>query len=71
MHRSIEIDDLHEDEVRILRDFVSFLKKRKKISGKEEKEWGSLAVNNFAEDWENEKDSLYDNWKEFYHVQER
>lgn len=31
--------------------------------------WGSLAIRGFAEDWENQKDAIYDNWKKYYHVQ--
>lgn len=36
----------------------------------EEKEWLKLAVASFAKDWENEKDSIYDNWRERYHLPE-
>ena len=31
--------------------------------------WGSLAISGFAEDWENQKDAIYDNWEKYYHVQ--
>ena len=31
--------------------------------------WGSLAISGFAEDWENQKDAIYDNWENYYHVQ--
>ena len=31
--------------------------------------WGSLAISEFAEDWENQKDAIYDNWENYYHVQ--
>ncbi len=33
------------------------------------KQWDSLAISGFAEDWENEKDAIYDNWEKYYHVQ--
>lgn len=34
-----------------------------------DKHWGSLAISGFAEDWENQKDAIYDNWEKYYHVQ--
>lgn len=34
-----------------------------------DKQWGSLATSGFAEDWENQKDAIYDNWEKYYHVQ--
>ena len=33
------------------------------------KQWDSLAISGFAEDWENQKDAIYDNWEKYYHVQ--
>jgi len=36
-----------------------------------DREWGNLAMSSFANDWNNEKDAIYDNWKERYHVQKR
>ena len=33
-----------------------------------DKQWGDLAINSFASDWENEKDALYDDWRERYDV---
>lgn len=36
-----------------------------------DREWGNLAMSSFASDWNNEKDAIYDNWKERYHVQKR
>ena len=36
-----------------------------------DREWGNLAMSSFAVDWDNEKDAIYDNWKEHYHVQKR
>lgn len=34
-----------------------------------DKHWGSLAISVFAENWENQKDAIYDNWEKYYHVQ--
>ena len=31
------------------------------------KQWDSLAISGFAEDWENEKDAIYDNWEKHCH----
>ncbi len=33
-----------------------------------EKEWPALAAASFICDWENEKDAIYDNWEEQYHI---
>jgi AbrB family looped-hinge helix DNA binding protein len=33
-----------------------------------EKEWSALAATSFIKDWENEKDAIYDNWEEQYHI---
>ncbi|MBI5787453.1 MAG: hypothetical protein HZA78_01165 [Candidatus Schekmanbacteria bacterium] len=73
MIKTIDIHDLTEEQVKLVQEFVEFL--RKKFSPKQivtekmkEKEWAILAIASFAEDWENEKDAVYDNWKELYHV---
>jgi len=34
----------------------------------EETEWSLLSHQAFAEDWESEEDSIYDNWREHYGV---
>ena len=36
-----------------------------------DKEWGNLAMSSFVNDWNNEKDAIYDNWKDLYRVQKR
>lgn len=36
-----------------------------------DKQWGSLAISGFVNDWENEKDAIYDKWEYHYHVQKR
>jgi len=37
----------------------------------EETEWSLLSHQAFAEDWESEEDSVYDNWRERYGVSEK
>ena len=32
--------------------------------------WTKLSEATFAEDWDNEKDAVYDNWREIYGVRE-
>ena len=32
--------------------------------------WARLSEASFAEDWDNEKDAVYDNWREIYGVRE-
>jgi len=34
----------------------------------EDAEWAMLSHRSFAEDWESEEDSIYDNWREHYGV---
>ncbi len=34
----------------------------------EDAEWAMLSHKSFAEDWESEEDSIYDNWREHYGV---
>ena len=36
----------------------------------EEEAWSLLSHEAFAEDWESEEDSIYDNWREHYGVSE-
>jgi hypothetical protein len=73
----IDVHDLPEDQVKLVQEFVEFLRKKRKTKRstqeeeEKEKEWGQLAVTNFAKDWENEKDAIYDNWRQHYHVPER
>ncbi len=40
----------------------------KKDKNTEDRQWGALSNNSFTKDWDNDKDSIYDNWKEEYHV---
>lgn len=73
-HPIIDVHDLPEEEVRIVREFVAFLKKQietKQVAKETERGWPALSVPAFAADWENPQDALYDNWKEHYHVSER
>ncbi len=73
MIKTVDVHDLTEEQVKLVQEFVEFL--RRKFDTKmlreekmKEKEWPMLAITSFAEDWENEKDAVYDNWKELYHV---
>lgn len=74
---TIDISDLPEQDVKLIEELVTSLRKKQKPNkaikeeGQKNKEWGNLAITSFADDWENEKDAVYDNWKEHYHVPER
>jgi excisionase family DNA binding protein len=39
----------------------------------DEERWAmlKLAESSFAKDWDNDKDAIYDNWKELYGLQDR
>lgn len=74
MATKIDIYDLPDEEVKLVQDFVDFLKMKlsvKRLIKEEDIQWGKLAVASFAQDWDNEKDALYDNWREAYHVPDR
>ena len=38
---------------------------------KERKAWSALSLQAFARIWDNDADTLYDNWKELYGISER
>jgi hypothetical protein len=74
MSEEIDLKDLPEDEKNLVRDFITLLKNRREAgqhAQELEREWGALTTSGFASDWDNEKDAVYDNWKELYHVQTR
>lgn len=76
MRKIIEVHDLPVDQIKLVQEFVEFLREKLKakqfIQEEEEKdkEWSQLAMTSFAEDWENDKDAIYDSWREHYHVSE-
>ena len=37
----------------------------------EQRAWLKLADSSFVKDWDNEKDAIYDNWRELYGVRDR
>lgn len=77
MGKIIDVHDLPVDQIKLVQEFVEFLREKLKakqfIQEEEEKdkEWSQLAMTSFAEDWENDKDAIYDDWREHYHVSER
>lgn len=38
------------------------------ITVSEDAEWAMMSHQSFAEDWESEEDSIYDNWREHYGI---
>ncbi len=74
MNEEFDVKDMPEDEKNLVKDFIALLRNRreaKKHTEESEKDWGALITSGFANDWDNEKDAVYDNWKERYHVQTR
>ena len=78
MTEMVDVHDLPEEQASLVQEFVEFLRRRRqknkqtlKEEKKKNKEWNKLAVTSFARDWENEKDAVYDRWRERYHVPER
>lgn len=37
----------------------------------ESQKWSDLSTMAFAQEWENKKDTIYDNWRKHYHVSKR
>jgi len=74
MSAAIEVDDLTEEEVGLVKGFVQLLRGRHSpLAGDAEREgdWGHLPAASFAEDWDNDQDAAYDHWRERYGVPER
>ncbi len=74
MSEEFDVKDMPEDEKNLVKDFITLLKSRREARQhvqELEKDWGALITSGFANDWDNEKDAVYDNWKELYHVQTR
>lgn len=36
----------------------------------EEIEWNNLGLRSFQQEWDNEEDAIYDNWRKYYGVSE-
>lgn len=74
MSAAIDVGDLTEEEVSLVKGFVQLLRGRHaSLAGDAESEgdWGHLPAASFAEDWENDRDAAYDDWRERYGVPER
>jgi hypothetical protein len=73
---SIDVHDLPEDQAQLVAAFVEFLRHRLLTSRAvaeaevEEQEWGAGAVTSFVKDWDNKEETIYDDWKDRYHVSE-
>lgn len=73
---SIDVHDLPEEQAQLLAAFVAFLRRQQQEAATrdalaQEQGWAAVAEQSFANDWDNEDDAIYDNWREHYHVRER
>ena len=73
---SIDVHDLPEEQAQLLAAFVEFLRQHGQETATQdalaqEQGWAALTEQSFANDWDNEDDAIYDNWREHYHVRER
>lgn len=73
MITKIDVHDLPEKQIYLIQEFVEFLRNKVKNTepSEEDNNWSVLSASNFAKDWNNEKDTIYDKWSEYYHVPER
>ena len=73
----IDVHDLPEEQAQLVAAFVEFLRRKLREAREQqdteaqEREWSAGAVTNFAKDWDNEPDAIYDDWRDQYHVPER
>jgi hypothetical protein len=72
---SIDVHDLPEEQAQLLAAFVEFLRQHSQEAAVRdaltpERDWAAAAAQSFAQDWDNEDDAIYDNWREHYHVRE-
>ena len=63
----IDVHDLSPENVRYVQHIVDELKAKSR-SEDADKDFAMISVASFEKDWENEKDAVYDNWKERYRV---
>ncbi|MBM4033241.1 MAG: hypothetical protein FJ291_15870 [Planctomycetes bacterium] len=74
MSAAIDVDDLTEAEVNLVKGFVQLLRGRHTPpagDAERDRDWDHLSAASFAEDWDNDQDAAYDNWRERYGVPER
>ena len=77
MSEAIDVRDLTEDEVATVKGIIQNMRRRhvaaqvQAANTQAEHDWSALSVAAFAEDWDNDKDAIYDNWRELYGVPER
>ncbi len=64
---NIDVTGLKPKEIKMLKKIVERLKNKSTIL-EQDLEWIKVASSSFEEDWENEEDSVYDNWREIYNV---
>ncbi len=68
--KSIDVHDLPEEQAKLVQAFVEFLRGRL-LEDSDEREWTAGSAMSFADDWDNEEDAIYDNWKQHYGLSER
>jgi len=67
MINHIDVQDLSPAEVMYVQKIVDDLKAKSRTEDSDN-DFAAASAGSFADDWENEKDALYDNWKERYDV---
>ena len=67
--QNIDVQDLPEDQAKLVQDFVDFLRSR--LQDSEDADWTNASMASFAADWDNEEDAIYDNWEDHYGIPKR
>jgi len=72
MAADINLHDLTDEDVALVRGLIQLLRRRHATASASddgrERDWGHLPAATFAEDWNNDQDAAYDNWRERYGV---
>ena len=64
----VDIHELSNSDAQFVLRIVELLKTKNTIA-ESEKDFLLFSSRTLEKEWENPKDSTYDNWKEFYNVQ--
>jgi len=76
MADTIDLHDLSDEDVALVKGLVERLRHRRDVqtpAAEEgtERDWGHVPAVSFAEDWDNDRDAAYDQWRERYRVPAR
>ena len=69
----IDVHDLPEEQAQLVAAFVEFLRRsprERPDSTAQERGWQKTSIAGSVEDWDNDEQAIYSDWRKHYHVQE-